>query len=198
MITAPGAPPTGLAAALRIPPRPSPSHHTATDQTTEAARAAFSAGRHAIPSASSNWMVANAVFVETGWCSMMPDDQVIGRAMKPGLPAALSASICPNALVNIQDWYCKTASSSQIPARASCSARRVPGTRQVTQAAAAPWPLRAGERPANAVSLIQVSPKGGCQRGALDPGSAMPAADPPIRLRRTRHRNISLGAKGQQ
>ena len=86
MITAPGAPLTGLAAAFSTSPRPSPSHHTATAQTTEAARVAFSAGRHAIPSASSNWIVANAVFTGTGWCPMMPADQVIGLAMKPGCP----------------------------------------------------------------------------------------------------------------
>jgi hypothetical protein len=54
MITAPGAPSHGLALPVSTPPRPSPSHQTAMDQATEAASANLTAGRQAIPMASSS------------------------------------------------------------------------------------------------------------------------------------------------
>jgi hypothetical protein len=86
MITAPGAPSHGLALPVSTPPRPSPSHQTATDQATEAASAYLAAGRQAIPMAMISWMVAKAAFVSAGCCSMMPADQVIGTATTRGLP----------------------------------------------------------------------------------------------------------------
>jgi hypothetical protein len=39
-----------------------PSHHTAGAQATEAASATLVAGRHVIPSASSNWIDAKLAF----------------------------------------------------------------------------------------------------------------------------------------
>jgi hypothetical protein len=92
---------TGLAAPVSTPPRPSPSHHTATDQMTDPASASRTVGRQAIPRPSTSWIVAKAAFVGTGWCSMIPAAQLIGSATKAGLPAPLAASICPNARLNM-------------------------------------------------------------------------------------------------
>ena len=44
-----------------------------------------------------------------------------------GIARAVAASIWPNARVNMTGWYCSRASSSQMPARPSCSARRASG-----------------------------------------------------------------------
>ena len=65
MITAPGAPLTGLAAPVSTIPSPSPNHHTPSDQATEAASATRTVGRQAIPMPSSSWIVANIVFSST-------------------------------------------------------------------------------------------------------------------------------------
>ena len=62
MITAPGAPLTGLAVPVSTKPSPSPSHQTASAQATEAASAILVAGRQAIPSASTSWMDAKLAF----------------------------------------------------------------------------------------------------------------------------------------
>ena len=40
-------------------------------------------------------------------------DQLIGLAMTAGFPAELPASICGNALLNMDGWYCRMPSSSQ-------------------------------------------------------------------------------------
>ena len=45
--------------------------------------------------------------------------------MTAGLPAAVPASIWPNALVNMNAWYCSTPSSSQMPGQAEL--QRAPG-----------------------------------------------------------------------
>ena len=81
MMTAPGAPLTGLAVPFRTPPRPSPSHHTASDHTTELASASLSVGRQAIPRPSASWMNAKIALVAVGWSAMIRADQVIGSAM---------------------------------------------------------------------------------------------------------------------
>ena len=65
MITAPGAPLSGLAVPASTPPSPSPNHHTPSDQAIDAPRASRSVGRHAIPSPSSNWIVAKIAFSAT-------------------------------------------------------------------------------------------------------------------------------------
>src|SRR5712664_294271 len=114
MITAPGAPLTGLALPASTDPSPSPSHQTASDQATDAPSAIFTVGRRAIPSASSNCTVAKTEFAATACCPMMRADHVIGAATITGLPSADAASMRANALVNMNDWYCSTASSSQI------------------------------------------------------------------------------------
>ena len=62
MITAPGAPLSGLAAPLSTPPRPSPNHQTPSAQAMEAASASRAVGRNAMPSPSSSWIVAKTVF----------------------------------------------------------------------------------------------------------------------------------------
>src|ERR1700685_993519 len=74
-------------------------------------------------------MVAKTVFSRTRWCATRDGFQLIDRAMMPGFPAAVPPSICPNALVYMNDWYCSRPSSSQVPARSNCSTRRasVPG-----------------------------------------------------------------------
>ena len=64
-------------------------------------------------------------------------DQVIGSAMTAGFPEAALPSICANALENMEDWYCSTASSSQMPASASCSRLRWSGAAQRSSATAA-------------------------------------------------------------
>ena len=58
-----------------------------------------------MPRPSSNWMVAKIVLSSTRWCSTRVASQLIGRAMTDGLPGAVAASICPNALVYMNDWY---------------------------------------------------------------------------------------------
>ena len=93
MITAPGAPLTGLAVPLSTPPSPSPNHHTPAAQATDAASAGRTVRRHAMPAPSSSWIVANIAFASTACCSTRLACQIIGRAMKPGLPTALSASV---------------------------------------------------------------------------------------------------------
>src|SRR5882724_7110255 len=104
MITAPGAPFHGLALPVSTPPRPSPSHQTATDQATEAASANLTVGRQAIPRAMISWMVAKAAFVTAGCCSMMPADQVTGSEMTRGLPWADTARDWPNHPANENAW----------------------------------------------------------------------------------------------
>ena len=65
MTTAPGAPLTGLALLVSTIPSPSPNHHTPSAQAMEAASATRTVGRHAIPIASSSWMVAKIEFSST-------------------------------------------------------------------------------------------------------------------------------------
>ena len=65
--TAPGAPLTGLAGQASTPPRPSPSHQTARDQTTDPASASRTAGRQAMPRPSSSWMAAKMAFSTVTW-----------------------------------------------------------------------------------------------------------------------------------
>ena len=105
MITAPGAPFSGLAPPFRIPPSPSPNHQTPMDQATDAASATRTVGRTAMPSPSSSWIVAKIVFSSTRWCSTRPACQVMGRAMTAGLPSAVPASIWANAFVYMNGWY---------------------------------------------------------------------------------------------
>ena len=65
MITAPGAPFSGLAPPSSIPPSPSPNHHTPIAQAIDAARAIRTVGRNAMPRPSSNWIVAKIVLTST-------------------------------------------------------------------------------------------------------------------------------------
>ena len=81
---------------------------------------------------------------------------MIGLAITAGLPAAVPASIWPNPLVNMNDWYCSTASSSQTAARASCSTRLVSGGCHAPSAALLSLPRLAACPPATAMSLIPV------------------------------------------
>src|SRR5208282_171541 len=82
--------------------------------------------------------------------------QLIGLATTPGLPDAVPASIWLNPLENMKDWYCSRASSSHIPASASCSSRLTSGAPR--DASAPPSLLRAaGRTPAAAISLIRLS-----------------------------------------
>ena len=136
-MTAPGAPVTGLAVPLSTPPRPSPNHQTAADQATEPASATLTAGRQAMPRPRASWMVAKAAFVVTGLRSMMPAAQRTESATSAGLPSALPASIWPNARVNMNDWYCRTPSSTHRAARPSWSQRRRSGGAQAAARAAA-------------------------------------------------------------
>ena len=92
-------------------------------------------------------MVAKIVFTRTKWCSTRVAFQLMGRATTPGLPDDVPPIICPNALVNMNDWYWSTPSSSQIAARISCRVRRMPGT--VVAAAVMP-----GRSRHTAISLI--------------------------------------------
>src|ERR1700746_2615398 len=74
-------------------------------------------------------MVAKTVLSSTRWCSTRAAFQLIGLAMTPGFPVALSPIISPNIVLYMDDWYCSRPSSSQVAARISCSTRRasVPG-----------------------------------------------------------------------
>src|ERR1019366_7981832 len=74
---APGAPLTAWAVPAITPPRPSPNHHTAHDHTIDAASAALTLGRQAIPSPSRIWIVAKEASVATEWLEMNWDAQVI-------------------------------------------------------------------------------------------------------------------------
>ena len=65
MITAPGAPLTGLALPVSTIPSPSANHHTPTAHAIEPASASRSVGRQAIPIPSSSWTVANIAFSST-------------------------------------------------------------------------------------------------------------------------------------
>ena len=65
MITAPGAPLSGLATPFSTPPSPSPNHQTPSAQTMEAASAGRSVGRNAMPSPISSWIVAKSVLIST-------------------------------------------------------------------------------------------------------------------------------------
>src|SRR6266581_2473062 len=95
MITAPGAPLTGLALPASTDPSPSPSHQTASDQATDAPSAIFTVGRRAIPSASRSCTVAKTEFAATACCPMMCADHLIGAATTAGLPSADAASMRP-------------------------------------------------------------------------------------------------------
>ena len=89
-----------------------------------------------MPTASSNWTVAKIVLMSTLWCAIRRASQLIGLAMVEGLPDAVPASIWLNPLLYMNDWYCSTASSSQMAAR-YCSSRRASGGRQVLVASVA-------------------------------------------------------------
>ena len=130
MITAPGAPLAGPPAPLRTPPRPSPNHHTPRPHAIEAPSASLRVGRQAIPSAIVSWMNAKIALVRVPCSAMILADQLIGSAMTAGLPAAVPPSICENPLLNMKAWNCSTASSSQMPASASCSRRLTSGAVQ--------------------------------------------------------------------
>jgi hypothetical protein len=123
-MTGPGAPLTGLAVPARMPPKPSPSHHTASDQATEAASASLRVGRQAMPRPRASWVVAKMAFSTATWWSMRLADQVIGPATTPGLPCAHSASMSGKLLVNMDGWNCRMPSSTQMTPRPSWSLRR--------------------------------------------------------------------------
>jgi hypothetical protein len=112
---------------VSTPPRPSPSHHTASDHTIDAPRASRTVGRQKRPRASASWMRANPVLKRTMWWARRFEDQVMGPAITDGLPAALdpSASVA-NALVNMYGWNCRAASRSHTaPSRIWNVRRRV-------------------------------------------------------------------------
>src|ERR1700733_13207398 len=154
MITAPGAPLSGLAPPLSTPPSPSPNHHTPSDQRTEAARGARTVGRNAMPSPSSSWIVAKTALNSTRWWSIRVASQVIGFAMTAGLPSAVPASIWLKPLVNMNPWYCSTPSSSQMAARTSCSARLASTDGLAATGSVPSLPRHAVRLPATATSVI--------------------------------------------
>ena len=158
MITAPGAPVTGLAAGVSTPPRPSPSHQTASDQTIEAASATRTVRRPAMPSPSSNCTAANTALVAIPCCAIKRALHEIGCATSAGLPAAEPASRWLNALVNMADCACRMASSSQSAPSASCSSRRVSGACQAAAGTPLWWPGQSPSGRATATSLITGTP----------------------------------------
>ena len=162
-MTGPGAPLTGLAVPARMPPKPSPSHHTASDHAIDAASASLRVGRQAMPRPRASWMVAKRAFSTTTWWSMRFADQVIGPATTAGLPCALPASMSGKLLVNMDGWYCRMPSSTQMTPRASWSLRR-------GSSAAVPTAVAAGGGGAG----------GGAGRGAAD-REALAHVVPPLR-----------------
>ena len=158
MITAPGAPLSGLAAPLSTPPSPSPNHHTPSDQRTEAASATRTVGRNAMPSPSSSWIVAKMALSSTMWWSTRFAFQVMGFAMTAGLPSAVPASIWLNPLaplVNMNAWYCSTPSRSQMAARTSCRARRASSDGLTATGSVPSLPRQAVRLPATATFVIR-------------------------------------------
>src|ERR1035441_5084612 len=126
-MAAPGAPLIGVPVPVKIPPSPSPSHHTVSDHTIVPASAALTLRRHSRPTASSSWMVANAALKAAVSCPISWLDSMTGLARSAGLPMADGLiTWLTNDLLNINGWYCNAASSSQAPPRAICSARRPP------------------------------------------------------------------------
>src|SRR6266566_1585887 len=162
-MTGPGAPLTGLAVPARMPPKPSPSHQTASDHATDAASASLRVGRQAMPRPRASWMVAKIAFSTTTWWSMRLADQVMGPATTAGLPCALSASMPGKLLVNIDGWYCRMPSSTQMTPRASWSWRHgssaaMPPASAVAAVAARPVAGRAGTWPTARLSLMWCPP----------------------------------------
>src|ERR1700677_618748 len=128
MMTAPGAPLTGLAVPLSTPPRPSPIHHTPNDQPMEATRAAFRVGRQAIPRPNATCQKANTASVATAWLPMVRPDQWIGAASTCGFPADMVAIIwSPNARVKKTDCIWRRPSKSHSVASTNCRVRRASG-----------------------------------------------------------------------
>src|SRR5260370_19954760 len=117
MITAPGAPLTGFAVPASTPPRPSPNHRTPSDHAIEAASAALTVGRQAIPRAISSCTVANAALITVRWCPTSQASQLIGRATTAGVPRRGAPNIWLEPVVDMEGLYCRTASSSQIAAQ---------------------------------------------------------------------------------
>ena len=154
MITAPGAPLSGLAAPLSTPPRPSPNHQTPSAQATEAASATRNVGRNAMPRPSSSWTVAKTVFTSTWLCKTRVAFQVIGRAMTDGLPVAVPPIIWVNPLPYMNDWYCSKASRSQMAARPSCSVRLASSLRPAGWASVPGLPRHTVRPPATTTPLI--------------------------------------------
>ena len=173
MITAPGAPLTGLALPVSTIPSPSPNHHTPSAQAIEAASASAhraAARRSPSPAAPGWWRrsrsAARVMLDERG----VPADRAGDDARVAGRRARQHRRL--NALENMNDWYCSTPSSSHIPASASCSSRLTSGA-HVAASAPAPSLLRhAGWTPAAAISLIRLSsasPAPGSQARGLTP-----------------------------
>ena len=137
-MTGPGAPLTGLAVPARMPPKPSPSHQTASDHAIDAASASRSVGRQAMPRPRASWTVAKMAFSTTTWWSMRFADHVIGPATTAGLPCAVAASMSGKLLVNMDGWYCRMPSSTQMTPRASWSLRRASSAAAPTASPARP------------------------------------------------------------
>src|SRR5664280_937607 len=162
MITAPGAPSTGLAAPLRTPPSPSPTHHTATDHAMDAPSPTFTVGRQAMARAMAICTRAKKLSVSTAWCPMDVPDQLIGLAMRDGLPWDIPEIICrPKFLVKKKDCSCRTPSSNQEVASTSCRALRPSGRDQapprVTPSAPA-WAESTPDTPVTVASVLTRTP----------------------------------------
>src|SRR6266702_4093019 len=126
-MTAPGAPVTGLAVPVSTPPSPSLSHHTPSDQATDTARAALTAGRHSRPTAMASWVRADAVFQAGRSCAIRWSAHRAGLAKTAGLPVAVGSSTwLTKDLLYMYGWNCRAASSSQTSPSAICSPRRMP------------------------------------------------------------------------
>src|SRR5215469_2348985 len=126
-MTAPGRPASGLAL-VKMPPRPSPNHHTDAAQTIEAARADLTVRGNTRPTAMDSWMRAKAVLAATMWSAIRWADQVMGVAMGAGLPAAVGPMIlATKPVLNMYGWNCSAASSSHTRPSMICRARREDG-----------------------------------------------------------------------
>jgi hypothetical protein len=94
MMTAPGAPLSGFADEVRIPPRPSPSHQTPMAHGTDAASASRVVRRHRIPAPIASCTVAKHAFESTRCRPIWVAVQATGPATQPGLPGPTDAMTC--------------------------------------------------------------------------------------------------------
>ena len=119
---------SGLASPVKVPPRPSPSHDTDSDQATVPAERGATVGAAAArpPGPAQRWRTPRSTsrgLAETS----RPTAGTAGP--NSGSPAAEGASIRAEiALVNMDGWYCSAALGSEIRQPATCRPWRGPRT----------------------------------------------------------------------